>query len=248
MKIFKISAILFTVALLINSCGKDPVDPATTPDDNKISTTAATNKCDYSPYSPGTTFTFEYATKDFLSEKWSYSEYRGSVTEYRDLNGKKYSVGKGFFAQDTSSASRNTEGFIRCDGTGMFALAKGINNGKDAELPLLQYPLTKGKTWSSAAFTIAQNGATGTNQYKYKVVNVGLTKKVKNNTFKDVIEIEETVVFKTTVPFPIENEYKYTRFFDKQVGLIETIFLFEDPFTGDSDTTAIQRLVSFSIK
>jgi hypothetical protein len=245
MKILKFTFILIGCTLIAFSCSKDPIDPVIPADDNKISTTAATNKCDYSPYSPGTTFTFELATKNTFDEKWTYVENRGNMTGYQDLNGKKYSIGKGFFPQDSSV--KQDDGLIRCDGVGMFILAKGLDNGKDFELPVLQYPLTKSKTWKSAPITTTQQGYTTTNQYSYKVLNTGLTKTIKKNTFKDVIEIDESLIVTSTV-LPQPFVFTYKRFYDKQVGLIQTIFYNTDFFTGKPDTSLMSSIVSYSIK
>ena len=244
MKILQFALILCGCTILMNSCKKDPVDVA---DDNQYSTAAATNKCDYSPYSVGSTFTFEIANKDYFTDKWSYVENRGNMTGYQDIGGKKYTVGTGFFPQDSSIKA--SEGFIRCDATGMYVLAKGLNNGKDFELPLLQFPITKSKAWKSTPITITQNGASTINQYTFKVANTGLKRKVKNNTFNDVIEMDESLI--ATSQFSgqtITQEIAYKRYYDKKLGIIETIFFLDDPFTGVKDTAFVSRLVSYSIK
>jgi hypothetical protein len=247
MKTLQFAIILCGCSFLMFSCSKDPVDAATTPDDNKISTTPADNKCDYSPYSPGTTFTYELATKDF-NEQWKYAEFRGNVSGYKTIGTKKYSVGTGLFPQDSSRTPK--EGYIRCDATGMYVLAQGFNNGQDMELNLIQYPVAKNKTWKSAAISQTVQGATIKYQYIYKILNTGLVKKIKTNTFNNVIELDESLVTTLTESGVTDTVSVTTlkRFYDKQVGHIQTAYLAENFFSGRIDTVFIQSIVSYSVK
>ena len=246
MKILQFALILCGCTILLHSCSKDPIE--TPADNNQISTAAADNKCDYSPYSPGTTFTYELASKDIFNGQWNYAELRGNVSGYKTLNGKKYSVGTGMFPQDSSKTPK--EGYIRCDATGMYVLGQKINNGADMELNLLQLPATKGKTWKSTPIVQTSQGVTFKSTYEYKILNVGLTKKVKNNTFKSVVELDESLV--TTVTESGQTDTvsvtTFKRYYDKQVGHIETAYIAENFFSGKLDTVFIQRLVSYSIK
>ena len=250
MKFLQFAVLLTGFAILMNSCSKTPVDVGV--DDNTYSTTAAVNKCDYSPYSPGSSFTFEIGTKNPSSGKWSYAENRGNMTAYKDINGKKYTAGTGFFPQDSSMKA--TEGYIRCDAVGLYSIVKGLNNGADVDFQLLQYPLVKAKTWKSPTYVQTQNSngitVTTSNTYDFKVVNIGLTRKVKDKTFTEVAEIEESVTSVSGFQGQsFTSKITYSRFYDKKLGIIETIFFNSDPFTGArSDTALVQKLVSYSIK
>lgn len=234
-------------SLVYVSCSADAVEPTTS---SSASTTPATNKCDYSPYSVGSTFTSEVAVKNIFDGKWSYSESKTSVTGLKDIGGKKWSTGMGIFSGDTTSQVQSKEGYVRCDGAGTYALLKGVGaNGADLELNYLQYPLTKNKTWKSNPVSISQQGITQKFYYQYTVLNTGLTKKIKNTTFKDVVEIEEKLIVSVTYNGDTDiSETVLKRFFDKTAGHIQTISFFENPFTGDVDTALVQSLVSYNIK
>ena len=246
MKILQSAFVLLGCATAFLSCQKDGI---TTLEPSVLNPNPAVNKCDYSPYSVGSTFTFELATKNIQANKWSFAENKGSMTRLLDTLTQKYSVGVGFFPQDTSV--KKTESFIRCDAMGLYVLAKGINNGKDMELPMLQYPLTVGKTWKSAVVTTTFSGGNSTFYYEYKVIKTGTSRLVKATTFTDVAEIQESIVLSTqyTGSPAISQTSTYSRFYDKKAGVIETIFFYQNPFLPNvKDTSMVQKLVLYNIK
>ena len=112
----------------------------------------------------------------------------------------------------------------------------------------------KAKTWKSPTYVQTQNSngitVTTSNTYDFKVVNIGLTRKVKDKTFTEVAEIEESVTSVSGFQGQsFTSKITYSRFYDKKLGIIETIFFNSDPFTGArSDTALVQKLVSYSIK
>jgi hypothetical protein len=234
-------------SVLYTSCGKDPVNPT---EENVVSTAPAVNKCDFSPYSVGSTFTSEVGVKDILSGKWSYSEAKSSVTAYKDFNGKKWSTGTGFLSDVAANQTQTKESYMRCDDKGAYLYVKGAGlNGQDIESPYLQYPLTKNKTWTSTPIINSVDGLTEKFFYHYTVVNTGLSKKIKNTTFTNVIEIDEKALDIITFDGDTDTiQVNVKRFFDKTAGHIQTLAFYQDPFTGKMDTAFVQNILSYYIK
>ena len=232
-------AIALTASLLWVGCQKDNSVPTVPIFDNTA--------YDYAPLTEGNTFTYSFSTKDPATGVWKTTEMRTQVTSQEDFQKQKWTV-------ISHSMDQNQRGLLpnelsHCDGYVMRKLLKTYNEQgvaiKNYEIPMLQYPLERGKTWKSKDFVTQINNRKALVFTMFAVRNTGLMRKVNGMLFKDVIHVDEEAAveingYAETIPV--------SRYYDKKAGLIEAVTYGEHPVTHEQDTVSIQRLVSFNIR
>jgi hypothetical protein len=228
-----------TASLLWVGCQKDN-SITTSPTDNDIS-------YDYAPLTEGNSFTYQFATKNLTTGEWKVTEMLTEVRSKEEFQKQKWTVINHLVNQNLR-ADAPTE-LIHCDGYAMRKLLKTYNaqgvSIKNYEIPMLKYPLEKGKTWKSQDFVTQVNNERALVFTMFAVRNTGLMRKVNGMLFKDVIHVDEEAAveingYAETIPV--------SRFYDKKAGLIEAITFGEHPLTGVQDTLSIQRLVDYQVR
>jgi hypothetical protein len=228
-----------TASLLMVSCQKDNTI-ATSPTNNDIA-------YDYAPLIEGNSFTYQFATKNLITGEWKVTEMLTEVRSKEEFQKQKWTV-LNHSVNQILRADTPTE-LIHCDGSVMRKLLKTYNaqgvSIKNYEIPMLKYPLEKGKTWKSQDFVTQINNEKALVFTMFAVRNTGLMRKVNGLLFNDVIHVDEEAAveingFAKTIPV--------SRFYDKKAGLIEAITFGEHPVTGVQDTVSIQRLVDYFVR
>jgi hypothetical protein len=234
-----ILATALTASLLTVGCQKDNSAPIVPTFDNTA--------YDYAPLTEGNTFTYSFSTKDMATGVWKTTELKTQVSSQEDFQKQKWTV-LNHSVNQILRADAPSE-LIHCDGYVMRKLLKTYNaqgvSIKNYEIPMLQYPLERGKTWKSKDFVTQVNNERALVFTMFAVRNTGLMRKVNGMLFNDVIHVDEEAAVEI-------NGYAQTipvsRFYDKKAGLIEAVTFGEHPVTGVQDTVSIQRLVSFDIR
>jgi hypothetical protein len=228
-----------TTSLFLVGCQKDNSVPVVPTFDNTA--------YDYAPLTEGNTFTYSFSTKDMATGTWKTTEMQTQVSSQEDFQKQKWTVINHSIDQNLR-ADAPTE-LIHCDGYVMRKLLKTYNaqgvSIKNYEIPMLQYPLERGKTWKSKDFVTQINNQRALVFTMFAVRNTGLMRKVNGMLFKDVIHVDEEAAveingYAETIPV--------SRFYDKKAGLIEAVTFGEHPVTGVQDTVSIQRLVRYDVK
>jgi hypothetical protein len=214
---------------------------------NNSSTNVVNEHFDYAPLSVGSTFTYEFAKKDLTTGEWKTSEMSTGISNKEDFLKQTWTVINHSVSQDLRSVT--SAELNHCDGYVFRKLLKTYNDQgvsiKNYEIPMLKYPLEKGKTWKSQDFVTQLNGARALVFTMFAVRNLSLTRTVKGTTYNDVIHVDEEAAVEIN---GVAETIPVSRFYDKKVGLIEAITFGEHPVTHDQDTVSIQRLVRYDIK
>ena len=235
--IFVMASSLF---FLMTACQKETNLTTTSP-------SILPDKFDYAPMSEGSSFTYEFLSKDSATGAWKTSEMQTNVGSKEDFQKQKWTIIN--HSEGQSLRAEATNELNRCDGFVWTKLLKTYNNQgvsvKNYEIPMLKYPLTKGKTWKSEDFPILINNEKALVFTMFAVRETGLTRTVKDVVYRDVVRIDEEAAVEIR---GIAETVPVSRFYDKKAGLIEAITFGENPITGREDTVSIQRLVRFDIK
>jgi hypothetical protein len=201
---------------------------------------------DYAPLTEGNSFTYQFATKNLTTREWKVTEMRTDVSSREEFQKQNWAV-------INHSINQNLRGEIsyelsHCDGYVLRKLLKNYNaqgvSIKNYEIPMLKYPIEKGKTWKSQDFITQINNEKALVYTMFAVRNVGLMRKVNGLLFTDVIHVEEEAAVEIN---GIAETIPVSRYYDKKVGLIEAITFVEHPVTHEQDTMSIQRLVGYKI-
>jgi hypothetical protein len=202
---------------------------------------------DYAPLAQGCSFTYEFSTKDLATGEWKAAEMLTEINGSEDFQKQKWTVIN--HSMDQSLRAEPLSILNHCDGYVLRKLIKTFNaqgvSIKNYEIPMLKYPLEKGKTWKSKDFVTEVNKERALVFTMFAVRKMGLARTVKGLTFSDVIQVDEESAVEVR---GIAETIPVSRFYDKKVGLIEAITFGEHPVTHEQDTLSIQRLVRYEIK
>jgi hypothetical protein len=228
-----------TTSLLWVGCQKDN-NAVSFPIDNN-------NSYDYAPLTEGNSFLYQFATKNLTTGEWSVTELQTDVNNKETFQSQQWNV-------VSHSMNQNLRGEMpvelsHCDGFVLRKLLKTYNaqgvSIKNYEIPMLQYPIAKGKTWKSQDFVTQVNNQRALVYTMFAVRNTGLMRKVNGLLFTDVIHVDEEAAVEMN---GVAETIPVSRYYDKKVGLIEAITFGEHPVTHEQDTMSIQRLVGYKIK
>lgn len=228
-----------TASLLWMGCQKD----------NSVSTTPSVNDIayDYAPLLEGNAFKYQFAIKNLTTGAWTATEMQTEVSSKETFQQQEWRV-------VSHSINQNLRGetpveLSHCDGYVLRKLLKTYNaqgvSIKNYEIPMLKYPIEKGKTWKSQDFVTQVNNNRALVYTMFAVRNTGLLRKVNGLTFTDVIHVDEEAAVEIN---GVAETIPVSRYYDKKVGLIEAITFGEHPVTHEQDTLSIQRLVGYKVK
>jgi hypothetical protein len=201
---------------------------------------------DYAPYAAGNSFKYQFATKNLTTGAWSVTEMITDVNSKETFQQQQWNV-------VNHSMNQNLRGempdeLTHCDGYVLRKLFKTYNSQgvsiKNYEIPMLRYPITKGKTWKSQDYVTQVNNSRALVYTMFAVRNTGLMRKVNGLLFNDVIHVDEEAAVEIN---GVAETIPVSRFYDKKVGLIEAITFGEHPVTHEQDTVSIQRLMGYKV-
>lgn len=202
---------------------------------------------DYAPLTEGNSFTYQFATKNHTTGEWTVAEMQTDVSRKETFQQQQWNI-------VSHSMNQNLRGEIpvelsHCDGYMLRKLLKTYNaqgvSIKNYEIPMLQYPIAKGKTWKSQDFVTQVNSQKALVYTMFAVRNMGLLRKVNGMTFTNVIHVDEEAAVEIN---GVAETIPVSRYYDKKVGLIEAITFGEHPVTHVQDTISIQRLVRYDVR
>jgi hypothetical protein len=215
---------------------------------NSVTTTPTVidTSYDYAPLTEGNSFIYQFATKNLTTGEWKVTEMRTDVTSKETFQKQQWNVVSHSMNQNLRAEILNE--LSHCDGYVLKKLLKTYNaqgvSIKNYEIPMLQYPIAKGKTWKSQDFVTQVNSDRALVYTMFAVRNTGLMRKVNGMLFTDVIHVDEEAAVEIN---GIAETIPVSRYYDKKVGLIEAITFGEHPVTHEQDTMSIQRLVGYKI-
>jgi hypothetical protein len=227
-----------TASLLWVGCQKD----------NSVGTIPKNNvtSYDYAPLTQGNSFMYQFAVKNLATGEWKVTEMRTDVISQEEFQKQNWAVINNSMNQNLRGEVSNE--LSHCDGYALRKLLKNYNaqgvSIKNYEIPMLKYPIEKGKTWKSQDFVTQVNNEKALVYTMFAVRNMGLMRKVNGLLFTDVIHVDEEAAVEIN---GIAETIPVSRFYDKKVGLIEAITFGEHPVTHEQDTISIQRLVGYKV-
>jgi hypothetical protein len=198
-KIFVLAFALCTISLVV-SCKKDP-DTGTNP---------PTNNTSYQPVTKGSTWTYKSSAAP------GNGEYTITATgNTKIINGKTYQI-------LTSTVSPTGEAYIRLDGENVYEYGKQSSNGSSFELEnlVVKPAAAVNATWDDKA-TITSQGLSYDLIYRKTIKEKGVTRKVNNKDYKDVIVIERKTLVSVGGSENLSNTE--TLYYAKGIGPIEQV-------------------------
>lgn len=177
--------------------------------EKSLETLEKTTPCSYSPYTVGSSFTYQY-----VSSVGDSSQYTLTVRADTAIEGRKYAIlHDGYNDQ-----------FLRCD-NGNYYLYERAMSLPDYELKagdrlFLHDDYPAGATWNDTVYTTV-SGLSQLNLLQYRVLERNVTRIVLGKTYRDVIVVKQDaaiIVGETTYPVGTIATYYYA----PGVGYIET--------------------------
>jgi hypothetical protein len=228
-----------TASLLFVGCQKDNT-AVSFPIDNNAT-------YDYAPIAEGNSFLYQFATKNLTTGEWSVTEMQTEVSNKETFQQQQWNVVSHSMNQNLRGEALNE--LSHCDGYVLKKLLKTYNaqgvSIKNYEIPMLQYPIAKGKTWKSKDFVTQINNNKALVYTMFAVRNTGLMRKVNGLLFTDVIHVDEEAAVEIN---GVAETIPVSRYYDKKVGLLEAITFGEHPVTHEQDTVSIQRLLGYKVR
>jgi hypothetical protein len=201
-KFFVLAFALCTISLVV-SCKKDPETTSTT-------NTVTTNNTSYQPLTKGSTWTYKSSAAP------GNGEYTITATgNTKVIKGKTYQI-------LTSTASPTGEIYVRLDGENVYEYGKQDINGSPFEIENLSIKpaAAVNATWDDKS-TLTSQGFSYDVIYRKTIKEKGVTRKVNNKEYKDVIVIERITLYNFSGT-PTEAS-KETLYYAKGIGAIEQV-------------------------